>query len=260
MLPVFGAAAHSRHHDDGRGGRDVLGRSDPLAQLPSSSAPGAPTCARTVSCARPWTVTCRAGLRLSEYEILSMLSESPHAPAADVGAGRPGRCSRAAGSPTPRSGSRSAAGWCASPARTTGGACCCVSLPTGLAQIEAVAPVHVESVRRHLVDLLSPAQFAALGEAMAGPRGPASSAYSAPSAPSATAASAAPARHTRSMHPGPRRCSAGPAVTPGGVNSPGAGLPRGGWHPPLHGERPGPYLTDADGRRVRRPGLQSGGR
>ena len=36
----------------------------------------------------------------------------------------------------------------------------------GRRAITAFAVVHVASVRRHLVDILSPAQFAALGEAM----------------------------------------------------------------------------------------------
>ena len=36
----------------------------------------------------------------------------------------------------------------------------------GWAVLRVLARVHIESVRRHLVDVLTPAQFAALGDAM----------------------------------------------------------------------------------------------
>jgi DNA-binding MarR family transcriptional regulator len=41
----------------------------------------------------------------------------------------------------------------------------CVLTPTGWDLLVAAAPSHVDSVRRHLVDVLSPSQFEALGQA-----------------------------------------------------------------------------------------------
>jgi DNA-binding MarR family transcriptional regulator len=38
--------------------------------------------------------------------------------------------------------------------------------PAGRAKVEDLARIHVESVRRHLIDPLTPAQFIALGDAM----------------------------------------------------------------------------------------------
>ncbi|WP_024286862.1 MarR family winged helix-turn-helix transcriptional regulator [Cellulomonas sp. KRMCY2] len=43
----------------------------------------------------------------------------------------------------------------------------CVMTEVGYALLEAAAPGHVRAVRAHLVDLLTPEQFRALGEAMA---------------------------------------------------------------------------------------------
>ena len=43
----------------------------------------------------------------------------------------------------------------------------CVLTDVGFALLEAAAPGHVRAVRRHLVDLLTPEQFQALGEALA---------------------------------------------------------------------------------------------
>ncbi|MGV8966754.1 MAG: MarR family winged helix-turn-helix transcriptional regulator [Cellulomonas sp.] len=42
-----------------------------------------------------------------------------------------------------------------------------VLTPIGLARLEAAAPGHVDAVRTHLVDVLTDAQLAALGDAMA---------------------------------------------------------------------------------------------
>jgi hypothetical protein len=39
-----------------------------------------------------------------------------------------------------------------------------VLTPAGLAALEAAAPIHVEGVRRHLFDRLTPDQIGALGE------------------------------------------------------------------------------------------------
>lgn len=41
----------------------------------------------------------------------------------------------------------------------------CVMTPEGLAVLEAAAPIHVESVRSHLVDVITPEQLASMGEA-----------------------------------------------------------------------------------------------
>ena len=42
----------------------------------------------------------------------------------------------------------------------------CTMTPTGWRRLVDAAPGHVESVRAHLVDVLTPAQLQALGEAM----------------------------------------------------------------------------------------------
>ena len=107
-----------------------------------------------------------AGLQLSEYEILSMLSESPNHRlrmselAAMVVQSR-SRLTHTAKRLEDR-------GWvtreqCADDKRgvllvlTTG----------GLTAVRDIAKIHVQSVRDNLVDIMTPGQFAAIGDAMA---------------------------------------------------------------------------------------------
>ncbi|CAN7513914.1 MarR family transcriptional regulator [Terrabacter sp. LjRoot27] len=107
-----------------------------------------------------------AGLQLSEYEIISMLSESPNHRlrmselAAMVVQSR-SRLTHTAKRLEDR-------GWvtreqCADDKRgvelvlTTG----------GLAAVRDISRVHVQSVRANLVDIMTPAQFTAIGDAMA---------------------------------------------------------------------------------------------
>jgi DNA-binding MarR family transcriptional regulator len=107
----------------------------------------------------------RSGLSLHEYEVMVRLSEAP---------GRSLRMSQLA---TDIAHSRSrlthtisrmeAAGLvaraaCSEDARGVN----CVLTDKGWAALVAAAPAHVESVRRHLVDVLSGAQLVALGTAM----------------------------------------------------------------------------------------------
>lgn len=106
-----------------------------------------------------------SGLSLGEYEVLVRLSEAPE---------RTLRMSELAGE-LAHSRSRlthtvrrmEAAGLverapCAEDARGVN----CVMTEAGLARLADAAPAHVESVRAHLVDVLTPAQLGALGEAM----------------------------------------------------------------------------------------------
>lgn len=105
------------------------------------------------------------GIQLREYEILSMLSEAPgHAmrmsELADLVVQSRSRLTHTASrleerglvTRTPFAGDRRGV---------------LLSLtPTGEEHILALAPVHVESVRRHLVDLLGERDFAELGRLM----------------------------------------------------------------------------------------------
>lgn len=105
------------------------------------------------------------GLSLSEFEIIAMLSEAP---------GRRLRMSELADIVTQ---SRSMLTHTAARLETRGwveripydedkrGVEICLT-PLGFAHLEAAARVHVESVRDSLVDLVTPQQFAVIGEAM----------------------------------------------------------------------------------------------
>jgi DNA-binding MarR family transcriptional regulator len=122
----------------------------------------------------------RRGLSLSEYEIISQLSEHPDgalrmSELADIVVQSRSRLTHTAARLERR-------GWvtreaCADDRRGV----LLVLTPAGRAEVDALAPVHVDGVRRHLVDVLTPEQFAALGEAMAAVR----DALSAPGPPSA---------------------------------------------------------------------------
>ena len=105
------------------------------------------------------------GISLSEYELLSMLSESPmgqlrmSALAALIVQSR-SRVTHTAARLERR-------GWVVrTPAPDDGRGVLLRLTDEGTQAIERLAVVHVASVRRHLVDVLTPAQFAALGEAM----------------------------------------------------------------------------------------------
>lgn len=109
-------------------------------------------------------------IQLTEYELLSMLSESP---------GQRTRMSRLADDIVQ---SRSRVTHTAARLEKRGLVERCrasddgrgveIALTdTGRAVLEDLAGVHVESVRRHLLDALTPQQFAALGEAMTIVRG-----------------------------------------------------------------------------------------
>jgi DNA-binding MarR family transcriptional regulator len=106
-----------------------------------------------------------SGIQLSEYEIISMLSESPSHRlrmselAATVVQSR-SRLTHTAKRLEER-------GWvlreqCASDKRGVE----LVLTPGGLDAVQEIAKVHVQSVRDNLVDILTPEQFGALGEAM----------------------------------------------------------------------------------------------
>jgi DNA-binding MarR family transcriptional regulator len=105
------------------------------------------------------------GISLSEYELLSMLSESPmgqlrmSALAALIVQSR-SRVTHTAARLERR-------GWVVrTPAPDDGRGVLLRLTDEGKQAIGRLAVVHVASVRRHLVDVLTPAQFAALGEAM----------------------------------------------------------------------------------------------
>ena len=106
------------------------------------------------------------GISLSEYELLSMLSEAPMGQLRMSALATPHRAVAQPGHPHRRP-PRAARLGQAQPRRpTTAAACCCASPTTGARRSPASPSVHVASVRRHLVDILTPEQFAALGEAM----------------------------------------------------------------------------------------------
>ena len=106
-----------------------------------------------------------AGLQLSEYEIISMLSESPHHRlrmselAAMVVQSR-SRLTHTAKRLEDR-------GWvtreqCSDDKRGVE----LVLTPGGLTAVREIARIHVQSVRDNIVDIMKPEQFAAIGEAM----------------------------------------------------------------------------------------------
>ena len=106
-----------------------------------------------------------AGISLSEYELLSMLSEAPlgqlrmSALASLIVQSR-SRVTHTAARLERR-------GWVKrSPAPDDGRGVLLRLTDDGRAAINGFAVVHVSSVRRHLVDILTPEQFAAMGEAM----------------------------------------------------------------------------------------------
>ena len=106
-----------------------------------------------------------AGISLSEYELLSMLSEAAmgqlrmSALAALIVQSR-SRVTHTAARLERR-------GWVRrSPAPDDGRGVLLRLTDDGQEAIGGFAELHVASVRRHLVDILTPAQFAALGEAM----------------------------------------------------------------------------------------------
>ncbi len=107
-----------------------------------------------------------SGIQLSEYEILSMLSESSSHRlrmselAAMVVQSR-SRLTHTAKRLEQRA-------WvvrepCADDKRGVE----LVLTPGGLTEVQALSRAHVRSVREHIVDIMTPTQFAALGEAMA---------------------------------------------------------------------------------------------
>lgn len=105
------------------------------------------------------------GVSLPEYELLSMLSESPmgqlrmSALAALIVQSR-SRVTHTAARLERR-------GWVVrTPAPDDGRGVLLRLTDDGRAAIERFAVAHVASVRRHLVDVLTPEQFAVLGEAM----------------------------------------------------------------------------------------------
>lgn len=105
-------------------------------------------------------------VQMTEYELLSMLSESP---------GRHTRMSRLADNivqsrsrVTHTAARLEKRGWVERCRSSEDGRGVEIGLTdTGRAALEEMAGVHVESVRQNLVDLLTPEQFEALGQAMA---------------------------------------------------------------------------------------------
>jgi DNA-binding MarR family transcriptional regulator len=106
-----------------------------------------------------------AGLQLSEYEIISMLSESPQhrlrmSELADVVVQSRSRLTHTAKRLEMR-------GWvsrqsCLADKRGVE----LVLTPAGLTATHDIARLHVQSVRDNLVDIMTPAQFRAMGEGM----------------------------------------------------------------------------------------------
>jgi DNA-binding MarR family transcriptional regulator len=106
------------------------------------------------------------GLQLSEYEIISMLSESDNhrlrmSELASMVVQSRSRLTHTAKRLEDR-------GWvtreqCANDKRGVE----LVLTPGGLAAVRDIAAVHVESVRANLVDIMTPEQFQAIGDAMA---------------------------------------------------------------------------------------------
>ena len=106
------------------------------------------------------------GLQLSEYEIISMLSETPRhrlrmSELAELVVQSRSRLTHTATRLEKR-------GWVVrEPCENDRRGVELVLTPEGRSRVSAVSAAHVESVRRHLVDLMSPEQFLALGVAMA---------------------------------------------------------------------------------------------
>ena len=106
------------------------------------------------------------GVSLTEYELLSMLSESPGQRTrmsllADQIVQSRSRVSHTAARLERR-------GWVVrEPAPDDRRGVVIALAPAGRTALDAMSPTHVESVRAALVDILTPQQFAALGEAMA---------------------------------------------------------------------------------------------
>lgn len=106
------------------------------------------------------------GLALSEYEIISMLSEQPDAQArmselADLVVQSRSRLTHTASRLERR-------GWVVRrPSPDDRRGVLIALTDAGLQQVQRLAPIHVESVRRALVDALTEEQFEHLGEAMA---------------------------------------------------------------------------------------------
>ena len=164
-------------------------------------------------------------------------------------------------------------GWVRRDARppTTAGACCSGSPTTAATAIERFAVVHVTSVRRHLVDVLTPEQFAALGTTMQALR----DAYAAdpddarrtlltgadpqwvgddrlddrPTTAASTDAPASAALLARAR-----------AVTPGGVNSPVRAFRAVGGTPRFMASGRGPVPHRRRRARLRRPRVLAGDR
>ena len=106
------------------------------------------------------------GTSLPEYEILSMLSEAPGrrmrmSALADLVVQSRSRMTHTAGRLDGRSLVRR------EPSPHDGRGVELTLTDKGLETLERLSKVHVESVRRHFVDLLTPTQFRKLGEAMA---------------------------------------------------------------------------------------------
>jgi len=106
------------------------------------------------------------GTTLPEYEILSMLSEAPGrrmrmSALADLVVQSRSRMTHTAGRLEGRGLVRR------EPSPHDGRGVELTLTDKGLETLERLSKVHVESVRRHFVDLLTPTQFRKLGEAMA---------------------------------------------------------------------------------------------
>lgn len=110
-------------------------------------------------------LAAQAGLSSHEYEVLVRLSEAPARTMRMSELAEGVAHSRSRLTHTIRrmedAGLVSRA-QCASDARGVN----CIMTDGGWAALVAAAPLHVQSVRDHLVDVLTPAQFAALGDAM----------------------------------------------------------------------------------------------
>lgn len=105
------------------------------------------------------------GLSLSEYEIISMLSEVPGrrmrmSELADIVVQSRSRLTHTANRLADR-------GWVTRQACPDDRRGVLLELTAaGRAKLKTLAPIHVGSVRANLIDLLTPEQFAALGQAM----------------------------------------------------------------------------------------------
>lgn len=104
------------------------------------------------------------GLNMFEYHVLAALTDAPHgalpmSDLAELSQGSPSRLSHAV--------SRlEGAGWVERRACTEAGRRTAAHLtPAGRRKIEEAAPSHVREVRRLVVDVLTPEQLAALGDA-----------------------------------------------------------------------------------------------